>query len=129
MQKLRKLSCVIAVAALSAAAMSGCSTSEPAPEPASSEVEPAPANVASDVESGIEANFPGGISETSPLFPVTEYEDVSDGTVRVYVQETLTDTGRDEVARHVFNMSGMTSDELSTVVVRDASGKDSNHYR
>lgn len=74
-------------------------------------------------------NFGGEVSSGSPLFAVTEVEDVSSGTIRVYVQENLDDAGREEVARHTFNMGAFDNDELQTVVVRDASGVDSNHYR
>lgn len=86
-------------------------------------------NLAEQVEEGINNNFPGGISTGSPLYFITEYEDVSARTIRVYVQAELSDAEREETATHVFNMSGTTADQLSTVVVRDTSGVDSNHYR
>lgn len=99
-------------------------------EPKKAAKKEAPSNdLAKRVEQSIADNFPGGVTSSSPLFAVTKYEDVSTGTVRVYVQENLTDNGRDEVARHVRNMGGYGNDDLKTIVVRDASGVDSNHFK
>lgn len=86
-------------------------------------------SLAETVWADVQANFPDGITSDSPLFAVTEIEDVSAGTIRVYVQENLTDDGREEVARHVFNLGAWDNTDLTVVVVRDASGIDSNHYR
>lgn len=64
----------------------------------------------------------------SPVRAVTGFEDISNSTLRVFVQENLTDSGRDDVARWLFNMSCASVPETDTIVVRDASGIDSNHY-
>lgn len=65
---------------------------------------------------------------TSPVVAVTEIEDMGASTIRVYVQESLTDPARDDVARWFFNMTCMDVPDVDTIVVRDASGLDSNHY-
>lgn len=127
----RSVAAVIAAVSL-VAGLTSCTGGSPE-QPAATEEQSAPATeeaaTAEDVKAGIEANFPGGLTSSSPLFVITEYEDVSPGTVRVHAQENLDDAGREEIARQVFNMSGTTAEELSTVVVRDASGEDSNHRR
>ena len=109
----------------------GTSGSEPTNEaaPASQTDTPAADVLAATVWDQVESNFPDGISSSSPLFTVTDIEDVSPGTIRVFVQENLNDDGRDEIARQVYNMGAMDNAELEVVVVRDASGTDSNHYR
>lgn len=109
-------------------------TTEPAPAvTAAPTVEAAPTeqaeSLADTVWAAVLENFGGEVSSGSPLFAVTEVEDVSTGTIRVYVQQNLDDAGRDEIARHTINMGAFNNDELQTVVVRDASGVDSNHYR
>ena len=132
---------VAAAAALLAVGIAGCggateeATAKPAPEEVTKQAAPeevtevAAPGLGLKVQEGIAAGFPGGITASSPLFAITQYEDVSSGTVRVYVQENLDDAGRNEIAKQVINMSGIPAAELSTVVVRDASGVDSNHYR
>lgn len=134
---------VAAAAALLAVGIAGCAgspeeaTATPAPaevaevvEPAAEEVaEVAAPDIAVRVREGIEAGFPGGIDASSPLFAITEYESLGSDTVRVYVQESLDDSGRDEIARQIGTMTMLSSDELRVIVVRDASGVDSNHYR
>lgn len=115
MKRIQKM--VLSALVVVALGLTGCANSEPA-EP-----------IAADVWAQVESNFPDGITSSSPLFPVTEVEDVSEGTIRAHVQDNLTDERRAEVARHIFNMGGMNNDALKTVVVRDLSGKDSNHRR
>lgn len=66
---------------------------------------------------------------SSPLFAVTSVEDVSSGTIRVFVQQDLDDAGREEIARQVFNLGAFNNTALQTVVVQAADGRDSNHYR
>jgi len=122
MNRIQKLVVAATIAAM--IGLTGCSSdSEPTPD-AIAEV-----SLAETVWSQVEDNFPDGITSSSPLFVVTEVEDVSPGTIRVNVQDNLTDDGRKEIARHMFNMGAMRNDELTTVVVRDLSGRDSNHNR
>ncbi|WP_309132622.1 hypothetical protein [Brevibacterium sp.] len=66
----------------------------------------------------------------SPVYAVTKVEDVSTGTARVYVQDTLTDDQADDVARWFMNMGCGADDslEINTIVVRDVSGVDRNHF-
>lgn len=97
--------------------LAGCSSSTPA-EP-----------LADDVWAQVEANFPEGIPTSNVLFAVTDVEDVSNGTIRVYVQQNLDDEGREDAARGVFNMGALKNEALTTVVIQDATGKDSNHRR
>ena len=67
--------------------------------------------------------------EPSWWLVVTDMEDVSPGTIRVYAQIQATDADREDIARGVFNFNGIDVTDLQVVVVRDASGVDSNHYR
>ncbi len=69
------------------------------------------------------------LQASSPGFWIVEVEDVSSGTVRVHVQTELTDDERDSFALWVINMSCMSVEQLDTVVMRDTSGIDSNHYK
>ena len=122
MNRIQKLAVATTIAAM--VGLTGCSSS-PEPTPAATSED----SLAETVWSQVEENFPDGITSSSPLFVVTEVEDVSSGTIRVHVQENLTDEGREEIARHMFNMGAMQNDDLTTVVVRDLSGSDSNHRR
>lgn len=92
--------------------LSGCSAS---PEP-----------IADDVWANIQEAFPDGIETDSPLIAVNGVEDVSSGTIRVNVQQNLTDAERQEIADLVHGLGYV--EELETIVVRDASGLDSNHF-
>ena len=122
MNRIQKMAVVVTIAAM--IGLTGCSsTTELAPAD-TSEV-----SLAETVWSQVEENFPDGITSGSPLFVVTDVEDVSSGIIRVDVQDNLTDDGREEIARHMFNMGALQNDELTTVVVRDLSGRDSNHNR
>lgn len=70
------------------------------------------------------------LGSDSPAFAVTKVEDISSGTIRVYVQDSLTDDQSADVARWFMNM-GCGSDDslkLDTVVVRDTSGVDRNNF-
>lgn len=69
------------------------------------------------------------LSAESPGFWIAQFEDISADTLRVYVQTELTDSERDRFAHWVINMSCLNVEELSTVVVRDTTGIDSNHYK
>lgn len=100
----------------------------PAERESPKEEKPA-SKLAAEVEAGILENFPGGMTPSTPLYLVSQYEDVSSGTIRVHVQEELTKDERATIARHVFNMGAYDNADLKTVVVRDTTGKDSNHYR
>lgn len=65
---------------------------------------------------------------TNPVYAITEIEDMGASTVRVYLQENLSDTDRADVARWLFNMTCMEVPEVETIVVQDSTGLDSNHY-
>ena len=70
----------------------------------------------------------GDPSVTVKVAGITQWEDVSSGTIRVYVQENLT---RDEAKTVGQNIWGLTHDvvpDLTTVVVRGADGVDVNYF-
>ena len=70
----------------------------------------------------------GDPSVTVKVAGITQWEDVSTGTIRVYVQENLT---RDEAKTVGQNIWGLTHDvvpDLTTVVVRGADGVDVNYF-
>lgn len=109
---------------------------EPSPSPTASEApEPSPTEAAPELGSQVEsaALDSAGVSAftdmpNSPVVAVTEFEDVNSETVRVYVQDSLDDTAKDDVARWLFNMTCEQVPEVEVFVVRDLSGVDSNHY-
>lgn len=68
------------------------------------------------------------MSSDSPVWAVSKIEDVSSGTIRVYVQEDQTDEQAELTARWFMNMTCSDIEELKTVVVRDTSGVDRNHF-
>lgn len=105
-----------------------------APTPsASPSVEPEPTAavepLAESVWAEIVAGYGGTVPSSSPLFAVTSVEDVSGGTIRVFVQQDLSELDREEIARQVFNLGAFNNTALQTVVVQGADGRDSNHYR
>ncbi len=59
---------------------------------------------------------------------ITEWEDVSAGTIRVYVQENLSDDRAHELGRNILSLTGLQVTDLDTVVVRGADGVDVNVY-
>lgn len=67
----------------------------------------------------------------SPAIYIADFETITEGTIRVIVQESLTDDGKEKTARWVFNMGCVVDDgmtPLDTVVVRDISGVDKNFF-
>lgn len=67
-------------------------------------------------------------SDLNGAAAITEFADESSGTVRVYVQENLTDADRDALAKMIYGLVHATVPDLRTIVIRDASGTDSNHF-
>lgn len=63
-----------------------------------------------------------------PYYAISDIEEMSDSTVRVHVQESMTDEEREQMGRWFFNMTCQEVPELDTVVVNDVSGLDSNHF-
>lgn len=103
----------IAVAMTAMIALTGCSSTPSVP-------------LAETVQANIDEWFPDGIPTDEPLFALTEIEDMYDGTVRVYIQENLTDAQRERAANDVQSLGYVEG--LEVIVIRDASGRDSNHY-
>lgn len=60
---------------------------------------------------------------------ITGFEDVSSGTVRVFVQKDITRDEATEIGRQVMTMTGFEIEDLSTVVVRGTDGLDVNFFR
>lgn len=63
-----------------------------------------------------------------PYYAITGFESIGRSTVRVNVQEPMTDDEEEQMARWFFNMTCQEVPELDTLVVRDTSGVDSNFY-
>lgn len=59
---------------------------------------------------------------------ITEWEDVSAGTIRVHVQESLSDDRAHELGRNILSLTGLQVADLDTVVVRGTDGVDVNVY-
>lgn len=60
---------------------------------------------------------------------MTKVEDMHGGTIRVYVQQHLTEDEAKHIGRLVFTLGALHDTDLKTVVVRDTSGVDTNVYR
>lgn len=108
---MRKVATWLAAAGIGTLVLTGCSSN---PDP-----------IADEVWSNVEAAYPEGIPADDPLTGVNDVEDVSAGVIRVNVQYDLSDAERQQVADAVQGLGYV--DGLKTVVVRDASGLDSNH--
>ena len=105
---------------------------EPTPEPEVTEEEVPEVDLATDVEeallSGNAVSDFQQLNPTSPGFWISEIESTNSSTIRVHIAADLTDTERDQTARWVSNMACTTVADLETIIVRDTSGRDSNHY-
>ena len=108
------------------------SSSEPTPSESPTETEETGPTVAEQAEAAVlDGNAVDsfqGLPATSPGFYVAELEDMGAGTIRAHVQEQLTDADRERTAHWLANMSCTSVPDLDTIVVRDTSGIDSNHY-
>lgn len=112
-------------------------SAQPAPEPApsSTTIGTPPVEVVGPLSYTVwttvvhNLSFTGGITTSSPLYPVTKIEDISSDTLRVYVQEDLTRDEEKAVARQIFVFGAPDNTDLQVVVVRDLSGVDKNFYR
>ncbi len=79
----------------------------------------------------LEANAVDSFQElqaTSPGFWISEIEDVSAGTIRVYLQDDFTDTEQEDTARWLANMTCQNVDDLDTIVTQDTTGTDKNNF-
>lgn len=121
MNRLRNLTVVITIAAM--IGLTGCSSATTA-GPASDAT--ASVSLAATVQSNLDKSFPDGIPTDDILYAMAKIEDVSEGTIRAYIQYDLSDSERQQAADEVQGL-GWTED-LKTVVIRDASGLDSNHF-
>lgn len=68
------------------------------------------------------------ISSTSPGFWIADVQPHNVGTVRVIVQADMDRDEKDAVASWLARMSCLSVPELDTIIVRDTSQVDSNHY-
>lgn len=111
---------------------SEAASEQPTEEPSESAEEEAGPTVAEQVEAAVlDGNAVDsfqGLPATSPGFYVTELEDMGADTIRAHVQEQLADADRERTAHWLANMSCTDVPDLDTIVVRDTSGIDSNHY-
>lgn len=106
-------------------------TPEPEKPKKTEKAEPTP-DIAGDIEkTALEANGVDSFTElgtTSPAYAFTSFDTLNADTIRVHVQDTLTDKAAEHAALWLINMTCATVD-VSTVVVRDTSGVDRNFYR
>lgn len=97
------------------------------PEPAAAET---PADPAVAAEFAAYMATSAGGEPPSWWMPVTQVEDMPGG-IRVYYQEQLTDEDRDQLAQWIRNFAAAAPDDLGErvgmIVIRDATGIDSNH--
>lgn len=105
-------------------------------EEAPVETEAAPEAPASDLATDVQAALLAAngvdsfqaLEATSPGFWIASIETLNTSTVRVNFQTELTDEERGQYGDWVLNMACGTTTDLSTVVVRDTSGIDSNRF-
>lgn len=103
---------------------------EPAetPEPTPTEAAPGAQEVETAILEGNGVDSFQGLGATSPGYLISEIEDVSTGTIRVYLQDALTEAEQEDAAKWVINMSCTEAPGIDTVVTRDVSGIDQNNY-
>ncbi len=70
----------------------------------------------------------GDPSVTVKVAGITQWEDVSTGTIRVYVQENLTREEAKTVGQNIWGLTHDVVPDLTTVVVRGADGADVNYF-
>lgn len=105
-------------------------------EEAPVETEATPEAPASDLATDVQAALLAAngvdsfqaLDATSPGFWIASIETLNTSTVRVNFQTELTDEERGQYGDWVLNMACGTTADLSTVVVRDTSGIDSNRF-
>lgn len=125
---------LVGIAVVAALTLSGCGGgSDATPSAVTTTVAGSPVKVTGPLSykvwSSVVRNFPDGIPTSNVLYATTQVEDHTDDTIRIYIQSNLTDAEQDRAARTLFNFNGFHDTDLQTVIVRDASGVDSNHYR
>lgn len=111
-------------------------TQEPEPEPTTAAAEEDEPQAADSLAQRVEEEVLGqamvdsfqDLGADSPAWAITEIEDISTGTIRAHVQDAQTDDQAEQTARWLMNMSCHNIEELTTVVVRDTSGVDRNHF-
>ena len=65
---------------------------------------------------------------TVPAAAITQWEDVSSGTIRVYVQEKLAKSDAKTLGQNIWGLTHDVVTDLATVVVRGADGVDVNYF-
>ncbi|QAB18717.1 hypothetical protein Leucomu_13070 [Leucobacter muris] len=65
---------------------------------------------------------------TKPIYAITEWEDMYDGTIRVYVQETIDKPTAQEMGQNILSLTAQNVPDLETVVIRGADGVDVNVF-
>lgn len=83
-----------------------------------------PNGLADEIEQRIDDRLSGD-GGAAPLSQIDDFENVSADTIRVLVQATLSPSDREELASALFAESG--TDALSTVLVVDGTGEESEH--
>lgn len=63
-----------------------------------------------------------------PYYAMHTFESIGSSTVRVHVQEQMTEAEEEQMARWFFNMTCQEVPELETVVISDINGVDSNFH-
>lgn len=112
---------------------------DPEPEPAESPTEPEDDDIAERLEAEalvqfMVDDFTELLSQEyydltlPPFYAMHSFESIGSSTVRVHVQEEMTEAEEEQMARWFFNMTCQEVPELETLVVRDVGGVDSNFY-
>ncbi|MCL1871940.1 MAG: hypothetical protein FWF90_16210 [Promicromonosporaceae bacterium] len=120
------------VAIVAGLGLAGCSSAEAPP--------PSPTTVAHSqvqllgpqsytVWKAVMVNWPTGIPSDVPLSSVTKVEDHTDGTIRVYSSDRLTKPAAVDLGTFVFRFGAFDNTALTTVIVQDAQGLDTNIFR
>ena len=110
---------------------------DPDPEPAESPTEPEDDDIAERLEAEalvqfMVDDFTELLSQEyydltlPPFYAMHSFESIGSSTVRVHVQEEMTEAEEEQMARWFFNMTCQEVPELETLVVRDVGGVDSN---
>jgi PBP1b-binding outer membrane lipoprotein LpoB len=76
-----------------------------------------------------EASTAEGADPNNPIYSITKWKDMYDGTIRVQVADPINTDEAKKVGVHIFNMVGKDWPNLDTIVVQGGNGIDTNVRR
>lgn len=126
----------LAVASVAVAlAVAGCSSASDKPTPATTMVTASSVKVTGDLSYAVwkrvvNGFMPPGVPDSSPLHAVTSVSDWStSGTIQVKTDNRLSKAAATTIGEGVMRLGAYDDTSLTTVIVTDAAGLDTNVFR